>query len=390
MIQFGPNTHGKFRDCFYQDTAIYDIIHYDDTISHPIRNHDKVLALIDGVEKYAPAEVLEGLEKRSSSNEAEKDVPNQPLTVRFPNGKTRTLPFNEAIWLPDAMYERIGFELNLPTTARKYLEEYNDDYPNNSLPGYPTNIRSKPVDSVVMPRMIYDIWPYFVPFYPLYQNILYPAINNSHSPMSISTSTLPSVSSTSSITPNYYRQIRSKPAHVNADCLNRSVVGTTLTPDELDRKIRDQIYNNRHLFKTRIETPREPPFVRSLSSCGQSCKSRESCCEQPLAHSNRRHLSNSDCSHADEMPQYLSCQNVMQGDCNSATSCCQEYPKRSKSVSFSQCGSHSSLLSDQCVSDDECCQMVKHQSINTNVTFDKSKQLSKKPSNGLFGLKILF
>ncbi len=56
---------------------------------------------------------------------------NKPLTIRFRNGKTRTLPENEALWLPDAMYERIKFEMNLPSTARKYLEEYNDDFPNN-------------------------------------------------------------------------------------------------------------------------------------------------------------------------------------------------------------------------------------------------------------------
>ena len=32
-------------------------------------------------------------------------------------------------------------------------------------------------DTVVMPRMVYDIWPYFVPFYPLYSNIFYPTLN---------------------------------------------------------------------------------------------------------------------------------------------------------------------------------------------------------------------
>jgi hypothetical protein len=106
------------------------------------------------------------------------------LTVRFGNGKTRTLNFNEAIWLPDAMYDRIQFELNLPSTARAYLEEYNDDYPNNSLPGYPchgsNSSVNKSVESVIMPRMVYDIWPYFVPFYPLYSNTLYPAINKNN------------------------------------------------------------------------------------------------------------------------------------------------------------------------------------------------------------------
>ena len=73
-IQFGPNTHGKYRDCFYQDTAIYDIIHYEDAIRHPIRDNDKVLALVDGVERYAPAEVMEGFEKRDSTDENDRGI----------------------------------------------------------------------------------------------------------------------------------------------------------------------------------------------------------------------------------------------------------------------------------------------------------------------------
>ncbi len=68
MIQFGPSQHGSYKDCFYQDTAVYDILHFDDAMSHSIMMNDKVLALIDGAEKYAPAEVLEGLEKRTSAN----------------------------------------------------------------------------------------------------------------------------------------------------------------------------------------------------------------------------------------------------------------------------------------------------------------------------------
>jgi len=91
MVQFGPNTHGKYKvsnltskkkgtffnnkvyffikDCFYQDTAIYDIIHYDDSINHSIKTNDKVLAFIDGVEKYSPCEVLEGFEAREESKQ---------------------------------------------------------------------------------------------------------------------------------------------------------------------------------------------------------------------------------------------------------------------------------------------------------------------------------
>lgn len=68
-VQFGPNTHGQYSDTYYQDTAIYDILHFDDAMLHPIKTGDKVLAMIDGREKYAPAEVLEGFEKRGSKEE---------------------------------------------------------------------------------------------------------------------------------------------------------------------------------------------------------------------------------------------------------------------------------------------------------------------------------
>ena len=103
--------------------------------------------------------------------------PDHPLTVRFASGRTRSCARDEALWLPDAMHDRIKFELQLPSAARKYLEDHSEDYPNHSLPGYPTNMLALASESVVMPRMVYDIWPYFVPFYPLYSNILYPALS---------------------------------------------------------------------------------------------------------------------------------------------------------------------------------------------------------------------
>jgi hypothetical protein len=66
MVEFGPSQQGKFNEFKYQDTAIYDIIHYDDAFAHHVETNDRVLALIDKSDKYAPAEVLEGFEKRHS------------------------------------------------------------------------------------------------------------------------------------------------------------------------------------------------------------------------------------------------------------------------------------------------------------------------------------
>lgn len=255
MVQFGPNEHGKYLDSIYQDTAIYDIIHYDDAYYHSIKINDKVLALIDEKEKYAPAEVLDGYEKRNT-NSTNQD---KHLTVKFCNGKTRTVPFNEAIWIPDAMFERIKFELNLPSTARQYLEEFNEEYPLKNLPGYPLKVNGSPSqDHVIMPRMIYDIWPYFVPFYPLYSNLIYPTLAGSAETTSF-LSTMPTTA------PVYYRSIKSNPAVVDAESMNKSIIGSRLTPGQLDEKIRLQIRNNRHLLRSN-----SPEIERCNNLCQKS------------------------------------------------------------------------------------------------------------------------
>ena len=227
----------------------------------------------------------------------------QPLTVRFANGTTRTLhAANEAIWLPDAVYDRIKFEFNLPSTARKYLEDYNDEYPHKSLPGCPS-LKSLKQHSgggssescVVMPRMIYDIWPYYVPFYPLYSNILYSASSSSSSssstlsdsnskallnehnaslPQTFSLSMSNGVSGQTQ-TAVYGRQIKAKPAVVSADCVNRSVIGSYLTAEQLDAKIRLQIQNHRHLLDKGHHS-RSRSRTRKSSSPHSCCSSRNS------------------------------------------------------------------------------------------------------------------
>ena len=236
-----------------------------------------------------------------------------PLTVRFANGSTRTLPANEAIWLPDAVYDRIKFEFNLPSTARKYLEDYNDEYPHKSSPGCPYlkslkqhsggGSSSSSESCVVMPRMIYDIWPYYVPFYPLYSNILYSApsslsgnnikaLPNEHNASTFSLSTSNGVGQTAV----YGRQIKAKPAVVSADCVNRSVIGSYLTAEQLDAKIRLQIQNHRHLLdKGHLPPPSSLPYhsrsrSRSRKSSPHSCCSSRSCSPFSPSSSSHQHV----------------------------------------------------------------------------------------------------
>ena len=203
--------------------------------------------------------------------------------------------------------------MNLPSTARKYLEEYNDEYPNKSLPGCPhtssTSKSAKTIESVVMPRMVYDIWPYYVPFYPMHSNVLYPACKGvSATNIGIGNSSIMTQLPLGSYTQPYGRQIKSKPAAVNAECINRSVIGSFLTPEQLDEKIRQQIHNNRHLFESRSRSR-----SRSRSSGHFSNDSRDSCCcnktpqhrhQSPHRHTHEfhnthNHSHNHEASHSD-------------------------------------------------------------------------------------------
>lgn len=185
------------------------------------------------------------------------------------------------------MYERIKFEFNLPTTARQYLEEASDDYPNKSLPGYPTVQagNASGAQDVLMPRLIYDIWPYYVPYYPLYSNIISPGLCGSQSAATISTSSLyaetqPIQMSNVSSAPVYHRQLKLKQSQVDANCINKSVVGSILTPEELDRKIRDQIYQHRHLLEDCVSRSRSESRSRSRSHS----RSRSACGRADTAH----------------------------------------------------------------------------------------------------------
>ena len=70
LIEFGPTKHGKFKDTFYQETFVYDIVSHNDALRHAIVKGDLVLApwQPDG-EKYGPGTVIEGQESRNEDGE---------------------------------------------------------------------------------------------------------------------------------------------------------------------------------------------------------------------------------------------------------------------------------------------------------------------------------
>jgi len=64
-VEFGPCKHGKFAETEYQETFVYDIVSHCDALRHPVVVDDNVLAPWEPEgERYAPAVVISGLEKR--------------------------------------------------------------------------------------------------------------------------------------------------------------------------------------------------------------------------------------------------------------------------------------------------------------------------------------
>lgn len=170
------------------------------------------------------------------------------------NGKTRTLEYNEAIWIPDAMYERIKFELNLPSTARKYLEETTEDYANKVT--NQANLKTNSCESVLMPRLVYDIWPYYVPFYPLYSNLLYPSSLLANKIFTQQSNTMIQAATSNPIRmeptmsePVYYRQMKLNKPAVEAQSVNKNVFDSNyISVEKLEEKIQKQIEKHQHLL----------------------------------------------------------------------------------------------------------------------------------------------
>lgn len=290
------------------------------------------------------------------------------------------------------MYDRVKFEFNLPSTARQYLEELNEEYPRKSLPGYPsyTNNEIK-CECVVMPRMVYDIWPYFVPHYPLYSNILYPAVSTvveGYNSINASSWFLNSFNSTSSA-PVYYRSVKSKPAVVDAESINKSIIGSMLTPDQLDEKIRQQIYNHRHLLKSSSksrEVSQERSSSREMTSNNCCCCQRSYCGSRSATPQCQREKEESEkCLnkyHEEYVRKIQDLYDSAKNECN----CSCSSLRRSKSVTFSDDCSRSCCHSDYESQNEE--EYEKHKrdnskSINTEVSFSKkeNKSKSKKVTN---------
>lgn len=74
-MEFGPCKHGKFSETEYQETFVYDIVSHCDALRHPVMVDDNVLAPWEPEgERYAPAVVISGLEKRMADGKTLLDA----------------------------------------------------------------------------------------------------------------------------------------------------------------------------------------------------------------------------------------------------------------------------------------------------------------------------
>nr|XP_048686559.1 uncharacterized protein LOC125626981 isoform X1 [Caretta caretta]XP_048686570.1 uncharacterized protein LOC125626981 isoform X1 [Caretta caretta]XP_048686580.1 uncharacterized protein LOC125626981 isoform X1 [Caretta caretta] len=116
-----------------QETPLYDIIHYEDARRQPLAPGDRVLAPWEAKgERYGPGTVL----KAAESCEAQLASGNSRVLVNFWNGQTKKVSSDLAVRIPLPLSERILLELQMPLVARQMLVDSSSDYPYIVTPGY--------------------------------------------------------------------------------------------------------------------------------------------------------------------------------------------------------------------------------------------------------------
>ncbi|XP_074863287.1 uncharacterized protein LOC142019848 [Carettochelys insculpta] len=134
LIEFEKSQWLKDKVQFrMQETPLYDIIHYEDARRQPLASGDRVLAPWEAKgERYGPGTVLKGAESRDVQLANE----NSTVLVNFWNGQTKKVASDLALWIPLPLSERIILELQMPLVARQMLVESSADYPYIVTPGY--------------------------------------------------------------------------------------------------------------------------------------------------------------------------------------------------------------------------------------------------------------
>ncbi|XP_070537442.1 uncharacterized protein [Ptychodera flava] len=213
LVEFDEIPGGGKHQTRLQETAVFDIIAYDDALRHTVVPGDKVLAPWekDGV-RYGPGTVLEGVEGRLAGDAADSDF----LVVNFFNGMTVNVPKQTALWVPLQLYDRISLELQMPSSARAYIQSH-PAYPYVSSPGYPVvTVVPEPPDYETVARIRR-----------LQQKQVVIPVHREVDRVYVVPRTL------------------ARPAAVSRDDVERLIPGTNMTKEELNQKVMRQLVHHK-------------------------------------------------------------------------------------------------------------------------------------------------
>ncbi|XP_032913261.1 trichohyalin-like [Catharus ustulatus] len=137
LIEFDQSCALKGKvQCGWQETPLYDILHYEDARRHPLAPGDRVLAPWEApAKRFGPGTVLRIVENTeaplvcTAHNE-------RGVLVNFWNGQTKEVSSVQALRIPLPLSERIILELQMPLAARQMVVDSSLDYPYLVAPGY--------------------------------------------------------------------------------------------------------------------------------------------------------------------------------------------------------------------------------------------------------------
>ncbi|KAK4829549.1 hypothetical protein QYF61_005188 [Mycteria americana] len=141
-----------------QETPLYDIVHYEDARQHPLAPGDRVLAPWEAkAERFGPGTVLKVME----NEEAHLAHTRRGVLVNFWNGQTKEVSSDQALRIPLPLSERIILELQMPLAARQMVVDSSLDYPYIVTPGYRASghYRQGHSDLDYWPRGLYSTQP---------------------------------------------------------------------------------------------------------------------------------------------------------------------------------------------------------------------------------------
>ncbi|CAN8212643.1 unnamed protein product [Coccothraustes coccothraustes] len=117
----------------WQETPLFDILHYEDARRQPLAPGDRVLAPWEApAKRFGPGTVLRVVE----NTEAPLAHNERGVLVNFWNGQTKEVSAAQALRIPLPLSERITLELQMPLAARQMVVDSSLDYPYLVAPGY--------------------------------------------------------------------------------------------------------------------------------------------------------------------------------------------------------------------------------------------------------------